>query len=164
MVVDAIIFEMEQIDIEGFSEQIAQRLLRLLTPGSDLMSMTIPPGSYSNFTHILTARLQDGDAYRVVVRRYKIFGHYDRGEKARREFKTFELLHRHQVPAPEPLLLDESGEILGSPGIVTGFVEGSLRLDSISAPLDWARKLAKTLARIHSVTCGEDDGPTTGSR
>jgi aminoglycoside phosphotransferase (APT) family kinase protein len=91
------------------------------------------------------------------VRRYKVFGDYDRGEKARREFKTFELLNRHQVPAPEALYLDETGEVLEIPGIVTRLVEGRLMMEAPSDPMDWARKLAWTLARIHSIPCGEDE-------
>lgn len=148
---------MNSQDIVEFSENSAHRLLDFLAPGSDLLSITVADGSFSNFTHIVEARLPSGNVEKVVVRRYKIFGHYDRGEKARREFKTFELLSHYHVPAPAPLLLDESGETLGSPGIVTSFVEGRLRLDNVSDPLDWARKLAETLARIHSIPCGEEE-------
>ena len=122
-----------------------------------MASITVPDGSFSNFTHVLEARLKDGNAYKVVVRRYKVFGNYDRAEKAGREFKTLELLNRYQIPAPQPLLLDESGDTLGSPGIVVSFVPGNLKMDSISDPMDWARKLAYTLAKIHSIQCGEEE-------
>jgi aminoglycoside phosphotransferase (APT) family kinase protein len=53
--------------------------------------------------------------------------------------------------------LDASGDILGSPGIVTGFAKGNLIMDVPPNPIDWARKLAKTLATIHSIPCGEDE-------
>jgi aminoglycoside phosphotransferase (APT) family kinase protein len=147
---------MNQKDPEPYSEEHARALLALLSPGSDLISITIPTGSFSNFTHVVEARSKDGNPYKIVVRRYKVFGDYDRGEKARREFKTFELLNQHKVPAPQALFLDEIGDVLGLPGIVTGFVPGSLRLDRPSDPLDWARKLAQTLAKIHSIPCGEE--------
>jgi aminoglycoside phosphotransferase (APT) family kinase protein len=140
-----------------FPSERAHALLDRLAPGSELVSMTVAEGSFSNYTHILTARLKNTDPYRVVVRRYKVFGNYDRGEKARREFKTFALLNRHGVPAPEPLLLDVSGDVLGLPGIVVSFVEGSLRLETPSDPLSWARKLAGTLAKIHSIPCGQEE-------
>jgi aminoglycoside phosphotransferase (APT) family kinase protein len=126
-------------------------------PGSTLLKIEWLPGSFSNHTHLIEACLANGDAYRIVVRRYKIFGDYDRGEKALREFKTFELLHRHRVPAPIPLLLDETGNILGSPSIVTSFVEGDLRLEVPSDAMGWAHKLAHTLARIHSIPCGKGE-------
>jgi aminoglycoside phosphotransferase (APT) family kinase protein len=153
----AIVFVMKNSSIENFSEQNAHTLLNILAPGSMLASITVPDGSFSNFTHILEARRKDGTLYKVVVRRYKIFGNYDRGEKARREFKTFELLNRYQVHAPEALLLDESGDILGSPGTVVSFVPGNLKMDTVSEPLAWARKLAYTLAKIHSIPCGEEE-------
>jgi aminoglycoside phosphotransferase (APT) family kinase protein len=148
---------MENSTIEDFSAQNAHTLLNILAPGSQLASISVPDGSFSNFTHVLEARLEDGNLYKIVVRRYKVFGNYDRGEKARREFKTFELLNRYQVPAPEALLLDESGDILGSPGIVVSFVAGKLKMDRISDPMDWAQKLAYTLAKIHSIPCGEEE-------
>lgn len=128
-----------------------------IAPGSAVLNVGLLPGSFSNHTHLVEARLPNGNPYKIVVRRYKVFGDYDRGEKAHREFKTFELLNRHQVPAPEPLLLDASGDILGSPGIVTGFAKGNLIMDVPPNPIDWARKLAKTLATIHSIPCGEDE-------
>jgi aminoglycoside phosphotransferase (APT) family kinase protein len=55
------------------------------------------------------------------------------------------------------LLLDESGDILGSPGIVVSFVPGHLKMGAISDPMDWARKLAHTLVKIHSIPCGEEE-------
>lgn len=147
---------MEEV-IGDLFEQYARALLEIIAPGSALTSIAIPDGSFSNYTHIVTARLKDDSPYKVVVRRYKVFGDYDRREKARREFKTFELLNLHNVPAPETLYLDETGEVLGIPGIVTGFVGGTLIMDTPNDPLDWARKLARTLARIHSIPCSEKE-------
>lgn len=147
---------MEELN-KNLSEQTVYNLLDIIAPGSVLASITIPDGSFSNYTHIVTAQSKDGELYRVVVRRYKIFGDYDRGEKALREFNTFRLLNQHNVPSPEALYLDEKGEVLGIPGIVTRFVEGSLIMDTPADSMDWARKLAKTLARIHSIPCGEEE-------
>jgi aminoglycoside phosphotransferase (APT) family kinase protein len=145
---------MVENSLDVFPEATAYALLERIVPGSSLLKIEVLPGSFSNHTHLVEIRLPNGNLYKIVVRRYKVFGDYDRGEKAHREFKTFELLNRHQVPAPEPLLLDVSGEILGSPGIVTGFVEGNLIMEVPSDAIDWVRKLAITLARIHSIPCG----------
>jgi aminoglycoside phosphotransferase (APT) family kinase protein len=143
--------------LNELQEEMILALLKRVSPGSSLLNVELLAGSFSNHTHLVEARLPNGKSYKIVVRRYKIFGDYDRGEKARREFKTFELLNQHQVPAPQALLLDEAGDILGSPGIVTRFVEGSLMLEAPSDALDWARKLAKMLAKIHSIPCGKDE-------
>lgn len=138
------------------SEDIAKALLNKLAPGSDLLSVAVAKGSFSNYTHIITAKLRDGSFYKIVARRYKVFGDYDRGEKAVREFKAFELLNQHQVRGAEALYLDQTGDVLGMPGIVTKFVEGKLIMDTPADPIDWARKLAKTLAKIHSIPLNEE--------
>src|SRR6185436_10263437 len=132
-------------------------LLKRVAPGSSLVNVELLPGSFSNHTHLVEAHLPNGKTYKIVVRRYKIFGDYDRGEKARREIKTFELLNQNQVPAPQALLLDKTGEILRAPGIVTGFVEGSLILEAPANVMDWARKLGRMLAKIHSIPCGKEE-------
>jgi aminoglycoside phosphotransferase (APT) family kinase protein len=68
------------------------------------------------------------------------------------------MLNQYQVPSPEMLYLDETGEVLEIPGIVSKFVDGKLFVDTVPAdPFDWASKLAKTLAKIHSIPCGEEE-------
>jgi aminoglycoside phosphotransferase (APT) family kinase protein len=136
------------------SQEVVRDLLKEIAPESKLLSFSLLPGSFSNSTHIVQARLVNGSNFKIVVRRYAVFGDYDRGEKARREFKTFEYLHQYGIPAPEPLYLDDTGTLLGTPGIVTRFVPGRLMMSLPADPHDWARKLAITLAKIHSVPCG----------
>lgn len=148
---------MTDTSLDELPTEVVNALLERIEPGSALLKIELLPGSFSNHTHLVEACTADGEPYEVVVRRYKIFGDYDRGEKARREFKTFELLNKHKVPAPEPLLLDEVGDILGSPGIVTGFVDGNLLMDVPPDSISWARKLATILAKLHSIPCGKDE-------
>lgn len=143
--------------LDIFPEERAVAVLERILPGGSVTNIELLPGSFSNHTHLVEASLANRDTFKIVVRRYKIFGDYDRGEKAHREFKTFELLNRHQVPSPEPLLLDVSGDVLGAPGIVIEFVEGHLRMDVPTDAMMWAKKLARTLGRIHSIPCGEDE-------
>lgn len=148
---------MGENSLDVFPREIAYALLERIVPGSSLRKIELLPGSFSNHTHLVEVRLPNGNPFKLVVRRYKIFGDYDRGEKAFREFRVFELLRQPQIPAPEPLLLDESGDILGSPGIVTGFVEGNLIMDVPTDYMVWVWKLARTLARIHSIPCGKEE-------
>jgi aminoglycoside phosphotransferase (APT) family kinase protein len=110
------------------------------------------PGSFSNASHVIEIRDARGTTSRIVIRRYVIFGNYDRGEKARREYQTLELLQTRGIPAPKPLYLDDVGAIFGSPGIVTGFIAGKHLIDPPD-PADWARTMATMLARIHAVPC-----------
>lgn len=128
----------------------ARAILSAIAPGSTLLAVHPLPGSYSNDSHMVEARAAGGSLNRFVVRRYAVFGDYDRGEKARREFHTFELLRRHGLPAPPPLYLDDAGDLLGSPGIITAFVEGEM-VQQPADSLPWARQMARLLARIHTL-------------
>lgn len=135
---------------DGLSEETVRILLDLIAPGSVILSIDALSGA--NVTHRVAARSGQGAVFRIVIHRYVLFGNYDRGEKARREFTTLELLHKHGIPVPQPLYLDATGAILGMPGIVTRYVPG----EQIAAPteaLRWVRLRAQTLAQIHSIPC-----------
>jgi aminoglycoside phosphotransferase (APT) family kinase protein len=141
--------------LDNLPQETVLHILEKIAPGSRLQSVELLPGSFSNHTHVVEASLPDGELLKLVVRRYQVYGDYDRGEKARREFKVFELIHEHGIPGPEPLLLDDTGEILGVPGIVTRWVPGALQLERPPEPLPWARKLAAMLAKIHAIRLDE---------
>jgi len=132
------------------SREAVRGLLATIAPGSAPLSVGALPASASNHTHVLDARAADGAAFRVVVRRYAVFGDYDRGAKARREFATLQDLHARGMAVPRPLLLDDAGAILGDPGIVTAYVPGQ-HVTTPADPVAWARALADTLAGIHAL-------------
>src|SRR5512146_3331775 len=90
-------------------------LLDIIAPGSAPLVIDSLPGSYSNSTHFVDVRYPNDYVFRIVVRRYAVFGDYDRGEKARREFKTLKLVKANGIPVPQPLYLDDEGKILGVP-------------------------------------------------
>lgn len=137
-------------DTNTLSQEAIQSVLDTISPGSDFLQIHSLEGSFSNSTHLVDARAFDGSLFQVVVRRYAILGTYDRGEKARREFRTLQLMKSRGSPVPEPLYLDDDGTILGSPGIVTRYVPGRLIL-SQPYPGEWAETLAKTLAGLHAI-------------
>ncbi len=117
------------------------------------------PSTFSNFTHRVDIELRDGSSKRVVLRRYNPENYEDGHDKPSCEFHALKLLQRQGIPAPPPLLLDETGELLGLPGIVTGFVEGA----PIELPAEakrWgelAEPTARMLARIHQTPVTEAD-------
>jgi aminoglycoside phosphotransferase (APT) family kinase protein len=125
-------------------------LLAVLAPGSSVISIDLLPGSFSNASHVVELRDAGGTTSHIVIRRYVIFGNYDRGEKAQREYQALHLLQAHGIPVPQPLYLDAEGALLGSPGIVTRFVHGHHLIDPPD-PQEWARTMATMLARIHAV-------------
>lgn len=110
-----------------------KELIEQLDAAARLVEVRPFPGSFSNETTLLTLETAVGHQ-QIVVRRCAVFGDYDRGEKAEREFKTLALLQNHGIPAPQPLLLDKSGDLLGTPGIVTSFVPGQQIIQTAVPP------------------------------
>ena len=137
------------------SGQRIRVLLDIIAPGSELVAIRPLAGSYSNYTHLVEGRGADNALFRIVTHRYAVHGDCDRGEKARREYRTLGLLQKHGVPAPPPRYLDDDGAILGIPGIVTDYVLGEI-IESPADPLDWARSLAEMLVRIHKIPSDAD--------
>ena len=71
-------------------------------------------------------------------------------ERATADFHGLRIARKHGIPAPEPLYLDRTGDLLGIPGIVSGFIEGK----QVSYPEDvrsWAVDIARALLRVHDV-------------
>ena len=60
------------------------------------------------------------------------------------DFHGLRIARKHGIPAPEPVLLDSTGELLGVPGIVTTFVEGTQNANP-SDPKSWAKDIAELL-------------------
>ena len=73
-------------------------------------------------------------------------------------FHAANLAREHRVPVPEPLLLDETGEVLGVPGVVSRFVEGRQVADP-KDPEEWdLRTVARQLVpRFIQLRPGERD-------
>lgn len=138
------------------SPESLQSLLEIIEPDSEFIAIHSLEGDFSNSTHLVEGKTFDGSLFQVVTRRYAIFGDYDRGEKARREFKTLQLLKNYGSPVPEPLYLDDTGEILGSPSIVTKFMPGKLIMAQ-PYPAQWSEILAKTLASFHTLPITTSD-------
>ena len=117
------------------------------------------PGSYSNFTHLLEVKADDGDARRLVLRRYNPANNEGGHDKHLCEYHALKMLAAARIPAPEPLLLDETGDLLGLPGIVTAYVAGA-PLDMATEATRWGELAAvngRLLARIHQTPFNETD-------
>ena len=117
------------------------------------------PATFSNFTHKVAVELADGSSKLIVLRRYNPNKYEEGHNKPACEYQALKLLKKHGVPAPPPLLLDATGDLLGLPGIVTEFIEGA----PIELPANakrWgevAATAARMLARIHHVPFSEAD-------
>jgi len=132
------------------SASVVRSILDVIAPESVDFTIHALAGSYSNHTHLV--KIQSPGPRRIVLRRYNI----ENGDvvgKARREFHTLKLLQNHDVPAPKPLLLDDEGRLLGSPGIVTEYVPGT-QISAAEDRVGWgdhAEMVARMLAKIHAI-------------
>lgn len=139
------------------SEEMVQAALDVVAPSYTSFSIYPLEGSYSNHTHLVKVEYRDQPAQKIVIRRYN----EDNGDcegKARREFYALTHLHRQDFPAPKPLYVDASGQLLGSPGIITAFVGGQ-QIEMAARANEWRDKIdntAKMLARIHSTPFDEN--------
>ena len=140
-------------NLRTLSHEAVERLLGLLAPGSVMISARLMTGSLSNFTHLVEATTASGELVRLVVRRYSDI-YRPPSQSARVEYNALQLLKANDMPVPEPLYLDEEGTLMGAPGIVTSFLEGSHVVAPVSEK-QWAAGLANALAGIHSIPCGE---------
>ncbi len=134
-------------------------VLDALTLAYSDFSIHTLPSTFSNFTHMVHIDLPDGSSEKIVLRRYNPENYEDGHDKHSCEFHALKLLQKQGIPAPPPLLLDETGELLGLPGIVTGFIKGA----PIELPAEanrWgelANRTARMLARIHQTPFSESD-------
>ena len=117
------------------------------------------PGSYSNFTHLVKVETGQGPPRRLVVRRYNPANTEAGHDKPSCEYRALQLARANGIPAPPPLLLDDTGELLGLPGIVTEFVNGC-QIEPPTEASRWgemAEVSARMLARIHQTPFTEAD-------
>lgn len=125
-------------------------LAHRLRPGSAATRWWALEGGVSAHVTAVELALADGGTERVVVRQH---GAIDKGHNpdiATTEFRVLEAVHAAGLAVPEPLLLDQAGELLGAPGLVTAFVDGSTDVAPDALP-DALRQMAGFLARLHAV-------------
>ena len=83
------------LDNNAPSPKSLQKILEAINPGTKFTAIHTLEGDFSNSTHLVDGKAPDESLFQIVARRrYAIFGDYDRGEKAQREFKTLQTTHK----------------------------------------------------------------------
>ncbi len=137
----------------GLDCELAQRILEEIAPRHRLTSVANARAAFTNAVHILEATSPRGRTDRFVVKR--LTDEPD-PERADAEYDGLRIARRHGIPVPEPVLLDATGELLGTPGVVTTFVEGRQIADP-EDPRSWAEDLARLLLRVHDIRPEADE-------
>ena len=130
-----------------------QAILDAAAPGHRLVSVTPARAAFTNTVQILDTLSPGGSRLRLVVKRMT---DDPDPERATADFHGLRLARQHGIPAPEPVFLDATGEVLGTPGIVMTFVEG-VQIASPNDPVQWATDLADLLLGIHQVRPAAED-------
>ena len=127
----------------------AQSIVQAAVPGHQLVSIKSAFGSFTNDVRILECRTPEGHARRLVVKFVVDQSEYST-RNAVAHFHALQLARVHGIPVPEPVFLDETGKVLGAPGLVTGFIEGKQIADP-EYYFGWAKAQGQMLLRIHAI-------------
>ncbi len=127
-----------------------ERLLAHMAPDARLLRARELTGGVSARVTALEVGHADGQSERFVVRQYGAVDLAQNPHVAEHEFALLEVLHAAGLPVPAPIYVDANGDILGSPGIVVEFIDGSPGTNGIPAERV-SQELASQLARIHAI-------------
>jgi Ser/Thr protein kinase RdoA (MazF antagonist) len=139
-----------------FKSEHAQNILRAISPDLKLVSVSPATGAFTNEVRILECRTRSGKGLRLAVKLMTDDDAWDAPLRASADFHGLQVARAHGIPAPEPLYLDATGDVLGAPGIVTRMAEGR----QIATPENvggWAESLADLLLKIHDVRPNEQE-------
>lgn len=124
-------------------------LVARLSPGARLLSVR-------NLTGVVSARViafeierPDSATQKLVLRRHSETDYAANPNIAADEFKLLQILQAVGIPAPAPIYLDESCELLPTPYLVIQFVEGETQLAPVHVTR-FVRRMAEQLAHIHT--------------
>ncbi|MGF6232408.1 aminoglycoside phosphotransferase (APT) family kinase protein [Inquilinus ginsengisoli] len=127
-------------------------LLRQVAPGARLLAAQPLAGGVS--ARVTALELAPPDGRTVVLRRHGAADLARDPDIAAHEFRLLQVLQAAGVPAPTPLHLDTSGNILPTPWLLQSFVDGDP--EDVPADLDdHMRQLAEALAAIHRVPAAD---------
>ena len=122
-------------------------------PGLRLVSISQAQAAFTNSVLVLDTLSPTGSRLRLVIKRMT---DAPDPERATADFHGLRIARKHGIPAPEPVYLDATGELLGTPGIVSTFVEGT-QVANPTDPTAWAIDLAELLLRIHDIKPSAED-------
>jgi aminoglycoside phosphotransferase (APT) family kinase protein len=132
-----------------------QRLAKALSPGATIAGVEDLAGGLDAAMSAFELQVNDGSRRSLVLRRYPSRD-WDRAALiASRAWRTLSALEDLRFPAPQPVWLDEAGEVFGCPALVMTRVAGRTVLDPVDLT-SWTAALARALAQLHSLSIERD--------
>lgn len=139
----------------NLSAEHVDSIVQAILPGHRLVSSERASASFTNDAIILECSTPAGNRIKLAVK-LLVDEPVDAPRCAAASYHAMLLARAHGVPVPEPIYLDETGSVLGAPGIVTRFVEGKQWSDRLD-PVAWAATFARILLKIHDINPGPED-------
>lgn len=133
---------------------VLEHALHRLYPAARLVAARALTGGVSAQVLALEARHPDGRAETVVLRRHGPADLARNPEIAAQEFRLLQLVQAAGMPAPAPLHLETGRDILPTPWLLQGFIDGETE-DGPADLDDRMRQLAQALAAIHRVPAAD---------
>lgn len=140
--------------VSGLSAEPYREVVRRSVPGGRLLRAWPLEGGSSAVVTALEVAVGPSLRQTLVVRQHGQSQLERHPEVAADEYRVLRALATTAVPAPKPVFVDRSSEVLGQPYLVVEYIEGGPG----DAPDDaaWvAAELAAQLAVVHGVAIGE---------
>ena len=136
-------------------DQLARSIVTAVDVGLRLVSSAPAFGSFTNTSLVLTCETPAGATVEFVAK--FLDDEPDSASRcARASYRALRLARAHGIPVPEPVYVDETGAVMGVPGIVTQLVEGRQQANPPD-PVSWGEMLAELLVRVHDITPSAED-------
>ncbi|MDQ4075251.1 MAG: phosphotransferase [Chloroflexota bacterium] len=133
-----------------------EQIVRRLDPHCELLRTWQLEGGVSAQVTVLEIERPNGRKEKVIVRRHGDADLKRNPNVAADEFKLLQVLQSEGLAVPKPYLVDQSGEILAAPYIVTEYLEGTTE-DNPANLTDGIFQLATQLVKIHEVDGSHHD-------
>jgi aminoglycoside phosphotransferase (APT) family kinase protein len=121
---------------------------QLFGTGARVRNVRRLTGGITSTMHLLTIDAASGQRRDVVLRRWTDDDHVEGADRVMRESHILEQLADTDLPAPEVLAIDPTGEVCGHSALLMSRLSGRMELTP-NNPALWLEELAAMLVRIH---------------
>jgi aminoglycoside phosphotransferase (APT) family kinase protein len=120
----------------------------LLGAGAQVRNVRRLTGGITSTMHLLNIETASGQRYDVVLRRWTDDDNIEGADRVLRESHILEQLASTDLPSPEVLAIDPTGEVCGHSALLMSRLPGRMELTPRSPTL-WLEELAAMLVRMH---------------
>jgi len=132
-----------------------EQIAKAIDPNASVISTRKPGGGISCRMDVLEFSIDGEKTEQAVVRQYYENEKPQEDRPSRRESIALRALDEQGVSAPKLIFGEETEVLLDRPSIVTSYLDGVPNPAPADAT-DWARQLARAIARVHMIDIAGD--------